>query len=104
MLGYKTIETCNTVLKTGWRCCVPPLAGSYSNKLCFVKHNQPRTSRQDFVWEGFCMSKITKEIPVWVGGELGQRKRYLRSLEKDLAAEFGPQWREKLGRNTPVKP
>lgn len=50
------------------------------------------------------MSKITKEIPVWVGGELGQRKRYLRSLEKDLAAEFGLQWREKLGRNTPVKP
>jgi len=50
------------------------------------------------------MSKTTKELPVWVGGESGQRKRYLRSLEKDLAAEFGPQWREKLGRNTPVKP
>ena len=40
-----------------------------------------------------CMSKTTKEIPVWVGGESGQRKRYLKSLEKDLAAELGPDWR-----------
>ena len=39
------------------------------------------------------MSKNTKEIPVWVGGESGQRKRYLRSLEKDLVAELGPDWR-----------
>ena len=35
----------------------------------------------------------TKEIRVWVGRESGQRKRYLRSLEKDLAAELGPDWR-----------
>ena len=39
------------------------------------------------------MSQTTKEIPIWVGGESGQRKRYLRSLEKDLAAELGPDWR-----------
>ena len=39
------------------------------------------------------MSQNTREIPVWVGGESGQRKRYLRSLEKDLAAELGPDWR-----------
>ena len=39
------------------------------------------------------MSQNTKEIPIWVGGESGQRKRYLRSLEKDLAAELGPDWR-----------
>ena len=39
------------------------------------------------------MSETTKEIPIWVGGESGQRKRYLRSLEKDLAAELGPDWR-----------
>ena len=38
------------------------------------------------------MSETTKEIPTWVGGESGQRKRYLRSLEKDLAAELGPDW------------
>ena len=42
------------------------------------------------------MSEITKEIPVWVGGESGQRKRYLKSLEKDLAAELGPDWRDKI--------
>ena len=42
------------------------------------------------------MSQITKEIPIWVGGESGQRKRYLRSLEKDLAAELGPDWRDKI--------
>ena len=39
------------------------------------------------------MSQDTKKIPVWVGGESGQRKRYLKSLEKDLAAELGPDWR-----------
>ena len=43
------------------------------------------------------MSETTKEIPVWVGGESGQRKRYLRSLEKDLVAELGPNWRDKIG-------
>ena len=42
------------------------------------------------------MSETTKEIPLWVGGESGQRKRYLRSLEKELAAELGPDWREKI--------
>ena len=42
------------------------------------------------------MSQATREIPIWVGGESGQRKRYLRSLEKDLAAELGPDWREKV--------
>ena len=39
------------------------------------------------------MSETTKEIPIWVGGESGQRKRYLRSLEKQLAAGLGPDWR-----------
>lgn len=39
------------------------------------------------------MSETTKKIPIWVGGESGQRKRYLRSLEKELAAELGPDWR-----------
>ena len=42
------------------------------------------------------MSETTKEIPVWIGRESGQRKRYLRTLEKDLAAELGPDWRDKI--------
>ena len=42
------------------------------------------------------MSETKKEIPVWVGGESGQRKRYLRSLEKELAAELGPDWLDKI--------
>ena len=45
------------------------------------------------LWEVLNMSENTKEIPIWVGGESGQRKRYLRSLEKHLAAELGPDWR-----------
>ena len=49
------------------------------------------------------MSKTTEEIPVWVGGESGQRKRYLRTLEKELEAEFGPQWREMLASKTAIK-
>tara|TARA_B100001057_G_scaffold359703_1_gene361937 strand:- start:233 stop:385 length:153 start_codon:yes stop_codon:yes gene_type:complete len=36
------------------------------------------------------------EIPTWLGGESGQRKRYLRSLEQDLVSELGPNWREKI--------
>ena len=36
------------------------------------------------------------EIPTWLGGESGQRKRYLRSLEQDLISELGPNWREKI--------
>ena len=50
------------------------------------------------------MCKITKEVPVCLGGESGQRKRYLRALEKDLDAEFGLQRREKLASTTAVKP
>ena len=50
------------------------------------------------------MSKTTQEIPFWVGGESGQRKRYLRALEKDMAASFGPEWREKLASSTAVNP
>ena len=42
------------------------------------------------------MSQNTKKIPVWLGGESGQRKRYLRSLEKELAAELGPDWCDKI--------
>lgn len=47
-------------------------------------------------WRVMNMSQNTKEIPVWVGGESGQRKRYLRSLEKDLVAELGPDWRDNV--------
>ena len=50
------------------------------------------------------MSQTTKEIPIWVGGESGQRKRYLRALEKDLAVEFGPEWRERLANKTEMNP
>ena len=46
------------------------------------------------------MSQNTKKIPVWLGGESGQRKRYLRSLEKELAAELGPDWRDKIADST----
>ena len=42
------------------------------------------------------MSQRTNEFPVFGGCESGQRKRYLRSLEQDLAAELGADWREKI--------
>ena len=44
------------------------------------------------------MSETTKEISIWVDGESGQRKRYLRLLEKELAAELGPDWRNVIER------
>ena len=46
------------------------------------------------------MSETTTEIPIWVGGESGQRKRYLKSLEKDLAAELGSDWRDKVAESS----
>ena len=39
------------------------------------------------------MSQKTQKIPVWVGEESGYRKRYLRSLDQDLAAELRSDWR-----------
>ena len=39
------------------------------------------------------MRQDTRKISVWIGGESGQRKRYLRSLERDLVTELGPDWR-----------
>ena len=45
------------------------------------------------MWDSSLMGKDTREIPIWIGRESGQRKRYLRSLEKELAAELGPDWR-----------
>ena len=45
------------------------------------------------MWDSSLMGKDTREIPIWVGRESGQRKRYLKSLEKDLAAELVPDWR-----------
>ncbi len=39
------------------------------------------------------MSQNTQKITFWLGGESGQRKRYLRLLQKELAAELGPDWR-----------
>ena len=45
---------------------------------------------------GCCMSQPTNEFPVFGGCESGQRKRYLKSLEQDLASELGPDWREKI--------
>ena len=42
------------------------------------------------------MSQNTRKIPVFKGWESGQRKRYLKSLEDDLASEFGPDWRDKI--------
>ena len=49
------------------------------------------------LWDAALMTKRTKlQVPEWLGGESGQRKRYLRSLEQDLAAELGPDWRDKI--------
>ena len=41
-----------------------------------------------------------RKIPVFDGWESGQRKRYLKSLENDLASELGPDWREKIANDS----
>jgi hypothetical protein len=38
---------------SGWSCFVPPLAGVYAVKLCFVTQNQPRTSKRVLIVRWF---------------------------------------------------
>ena len=84
MVVWHGIEEAGKSIRGGWRVDRLPLCKAALT----VNHNPP--PRCGKVQN---MSENTKEIPVWVGGESGQRKRYLRSLEKDLAAELGPDWR-----------
>ena len=41
-------------------------------------------------------SSERQQVPQWLGWESAQRKRYLRAVEQDLAAELGPDWRDKV--------
>ena len=84
MVVWRGIEGVVISVRSGWcvdRLLVCKAALAVRNKL------SPRC------WKVLSMSETTKEIPIWVGGESGQRKRYLRSLENELAAELGPDWR-----------
>ena len=84
MVVWYGIEEVVISVRSGWRADRLPVckaALTVRNKL------SPRCGKV------LNMSETTKEIPIWVGGESGQRKRYLRSLEKELAAELGPDWR-----------
>ena len=87
MVAWHDIEEVETRIRAGW-CAyrLPPC------KAALTVNNKP-SPRCGKVLN---MSQTTKEIPIWVGGESGQRKRYLRSLEKELAAELGPDWRAKI--------
>ena len=84
MVVLHGIEEVGTSIRSGWCIDRLPLC-----KAVFTVRSRP-SPRCGKVLN---MSETKKEIPVWVGGESGQRKRYLRSLEKDLAAELGPDWR-----------
>ena len=84
MVVWHGIEEVEISIRAGW--CVDRL--SLCKASLTVNNNpSPRCGKV------LSMSQNTKEIPVWVGGESGQRKRYLKSLEKDLAAELGADWR-----------
>ena len=87
MVVWHVIEEVGISIRGGWSVDRLPLC-----KAALTVSNKP-SPRCGKVLN---MSENTKEIPVWVGGESGQRKRYLRSLEKDLAAELGPDWRDKI--------
>ena len=45
-----------------------------------------------------------KQVPQWLGWESGQRKRYLRSVEQELASVLGPDWRQKVADDLDPKP
>jgi len=60
-------------------------------------------SSSAIVWDPLFMEESRNlEIPIWLGGESGQRKRYLRSLEQDLLSELGPDWRQKIQSKQPA--
>ena len=84
MVVWRDIEEVETRICSGWHVDRLPLCKAVltvNNKVSLL------------CGKVLIMSQNTREIPVWVGGESGQRKRYLKSLEKDLAAELGPDWR-----------
>ena len=83
MVVWHDIEEVETSSRAGWRVDQLPLC-----KAVLTVNNKPSPRCGNVMY----MSQNTKEIPVWVGGESGQRRRYLKSLEKDLAAELGPDW------------
>ena len=87
MVVWRDIEEVETRIRASWR------ADRLSLCKAVLTENNKSTPRCEKVSS---MSQKTIEIPVWVGGESGQRKRYLRSLEKELAAELGPDWRDKI--------
>ena len=87
MVSCHDIEEVETRIRAGWHIDQLPLCKATS-----TMNNTP-PNRCGKVSP---MSETTKEIPLWVGGESGQRKRYLKSLEKDLAAELGPDWRNMI--------
>ena len=78
------IEGVGISVRSGWCIDRPPLC-----KAALTVRNKP-SPRYGKVLN---MSETKKEIPIWVSGGSGQRKRYLRSLEKDLATELGADWR-----------
>ena len=84
MVVWYGIEKVGISIRGGWCVDRPPLCKA---ALTVSDKTSPRCGKV------LNMSENTKEIPVWFGGESGQRKRYLKSLEKDLAAELGPDWR-----------
>ena len=83
-LAWHGIEDVEISIRAGWHADQMPLC-----KAALTVNNKP-SPRCGKVLN---MSQNTREIPVWVGGESGQRKRYLKSLEKDLEADLGPDWR-----------
>ena len=84
MVVWRGIEEVGISVRSGWCIDRLPLC-----KAALTVRNKP-SPRCGKVLN---MSETKKEISVWVGGESGQRKWYLRSLDKDLAAELGADWR-----------
>ena len=84
MVVWRGIEEVGISIRSGWCIDRLPLCKAV---LTVRSKPSPRCGKV------LNMSETKKEIPVWVGGKSGQRKRHLRSLEKDLAAELGADWR-----------
>ena len=82
-----TFEEADHRLAAGWH--VPQKA--FPDKNLLLTRKGPSTCDSLHM-----TSSQRQQAPQWLGWESAQRKRYLRAVEQDLAAELGPDWRDKI--------
>ncbi len=94
MWDRSDIEEAEARIRAGWHVKSLP-------EKAFCNDNVPLNTTAERICDYLRMTnEQKKQAPRWLGWESGQRKRYLKSLEQDLASELGPNWREKVANSS----